>query len=805
MSSLFQTATSLDILSKLIDYWWLVALLSALLGLIAGYRFWAAPYMKRLRVCRLSYEQREAEVEKLQDRTHELQKTLHNEAAQRETSVLKSSFEKRIAQKEEEILGITSSLTQVQQTLKGEKIRFQEFEKKAAQEGEILQQLKEKLEKTEINSNALAQQERTLRNDLEKTKENLKQRDGELVELRVEKENNAELRQQLSSLKNLPRELELQKRENGRLAEEIGKAGQARSVDADKLEQLTQKLKIYGKLEEENRALKDQVKSDSQQFRKAREQILKATTENSKIGEQIKSLESKHRDIDAILAKKKADRKTVEQENNQLKEQLDRSNRELEKSNIQLREITEESQKLNTQLKKIESNRQKIDATAAQKEESLIIKIRKAEEQRDENKKEAAQNAAELKAAQKSIKSLESKFLSVRDTMGKNDEKVRGLVSFLDTLNIDLKQQKDRYLDTVKQLSASQRAQKSEAQKLIAAKKQADHYRAQMQELRTDLRSAKSASRALVTKESKLKAVVEKEAIQRAQVKELRSELNHANRLNRTADAKVGRLEKSLKAANAKKVVSAPKKKKTKLRVVTTVKKKAVKKTSRSAKITRPKQGQKRDPKLGLLYKKRPQRVDNLQEISGVGPLLEKKLHKFGVYHFEQIAGWKQSVVDEFSKRLSFSGRVEREQWIRQAAKLARGAKNTPTKRKPVVKKKAVRKAKKKSAVVRSASKSKSSSKKTRLKTGQVSDKKLGVLYKRRPSQVDDLTEISGVAKVLENKLHSFGVYRFEQIAHWNQAVVDEFSKRLSFVGRVEREKWIKQAAVLHRKKYGSS
>ena len=40
-----------------------------------------------------------------------------------------------------------------------------------------------------------------------------------------------------------------------------------------------------------------------------------------------------------------------------------------------------------------------------------------------------------------------------------------------------------------------------------------------------------------------------------------------------------------------------------------------------------------------------------------------------------QIASWKAKDVEEFDEKLSFKGRIEREGWVDQAKKLAKGEK----------------------------------------------------------------------------------------------------------------------------------
>ena len=76
-------------------------------------------------------------------------------------------------------------------------------------------------------------------------------------------------------------------------------------------------------------------------------------------------------------------------------------------------------------------------------------------------------------------------------------------------------------------------------------------------------------------------------------------------------------------------------------------------------------------------------------------------------------------------------------------------------------------------------------------------DEARGMVYDSPPAETDDLKLISGVGPVLEEKLNSVGIYRFEQIANWTEQNVEEFEELLSFKGRVERVNWIAQAKDL--------
>ena len=65
---------------------------------------------------------------------------------------------------------------------------------------------------------------------------------------------------------------------------------------------------------------------------------------------------------------------------------------------------------------------------------------------------------------------------------------------------------------------------------------------------------------------------------------------------------------------------------------------------------------------------------DDLKQLKGVGPALEKKLHAAGVTTFAQIAAWGADDIAEMDDKLSFKGRIERDGWVEQAKTLASGA-----------------------------------------------------------------------------------------------------------------------------------
>lgn len=67
--------------------------------------------------------------------------------------------------------------------------------------------------------------------------------------------------------------------------------------------------------------------------------------------------------------------------------------------------------------------------------------------------------------------------------------------------------------------------------------------------------------------------------------------------------------------------------------------------------------------------------ADDLKQIKGIGPKLEKALNAAGFWHFDQIAGWSGAelawVDDEVP---GVRGRASRDGWVAQARRLSMGA-----------------------------------------------------------------------------------------------------------------------------------
>ncbi len=66
--------------------------------------------------------------------------------------------------------------------------------------------------------------------------------------------------------------------------------------------------------------------------------------------------------------------------------------------------------------------------------------------------------------------------------------------------------------------------------------------------------------------------------------------------------------------------------------------------------------------------------ADDLKKITGVGPVLEKKLNALGITRFDQIAELSDEDIARIDMALNFRGRISRDDWIGQARSLTVGA-----------------------------------------------------------------------------------------------------------------------------------
>ncbi len=126
----------------------------------------------------------------------------------------------------------------------------------------------------------------------------------------------------------------------------------------------------------------------------------------------------------------------------------------------------------------------------------------------------------------------------------------------------------------------------------------------------------------------------------------------------------------SKKATGATKATKAPKEKPAK---------EAPAKKAAAPKAEKPKAEPKAAAEVpaGALFAAPEGTPDDLKLIKGVGPVLEKKLNDFGVTKFAQVAEFSRDDIEKLDEALSFKGRIDRDEWLAQAAELAKTSANS--------------------------------------------------------------------------------------------------------------------------------
>ncbi len=80
----------------------------------------------------------------------------------------------------------------------------------------------------------------------------------------------------------------------------------------------------------------------------------------------------------------------------------------------------------------------------------------------------------------------------------------------------------------------------------------------------------------------------------------------------------------------------------------------------------------KKEEKTDALFDAPKGKADDLKKISGVGPVLEKKLNALGITKYSQIAEFSDEDIKKVDEVLNFKGRIQREDWISQAKELGK-------------------------------------------------------------------------------------------------------------------------------------
>jgi predicted flap endonuclease-1-like 5' DNA nuclease len=160
--------------------------------------------------------------------------------------------------------------------------------------------------------------------------------------------------------------------------------------------------------------------------------------------------------------------------------------------------------------------------------------------------------------------------------------------------------------------------------------------------------------------------------------------------------------------------------------------------------------------------------ADDLKLIKGVGPQNEERLHALGIWHFSQIAAWTPENVEWVGGYLAFPGRIEREDWVAQAATLAGNA--APTGQAAPV---------------------------TMSGAALEGTRPANLLSVARAGKPDDLSLIDGVGSAIADKLNGLGIWHFDQLASLGEEELRYIAHHTGFPGRDVAEQWRAEARIL--------
>lgn len=198
--------------------------------------------------------------------------------------------------------------------------------------------------------------------------------------------------------------------------------------------------------------------------------------------------------------------------------------------------------------------------------------------------------------------------------------------------------------------------------------------------------------------------------------------------------------------------------------------------TAKPKPAPKPKVASKPKAKRAPVKRAAPATPDNLKLIRGIGPQNEGRLNALGVNQFVQIAGWNAKDEQHYGEALAFPGRIEREEWVKQAKVLAKGGSTEFSKR------------------VKSGDVESSMGKAV---TGDMGSKPKGMMKAARGGKADNLTLIDGVGNAIEQKMFKLGIYHFDQIAKMSKSELVWLGNAVGFPGRPERENWAGESKTL--------
>ena len=531
---------------------------------------------------------------------------------------------------------------------------------------------------------------------------------------------------------------------------------------------------LLGKTTERNNFLNTELQNHDEKTRKLKEEIpaieglqtqlesanheiqsLKAAATRQK--EEIRHFKTKIVDTDELmvqLATTKERNSTLTKELDGQRTKLLTRNKEFESQVVSFTNLQNEYKNTDNKQKELETELQ-----------SALDKIAPLEKQ-----------ASELSLLQEKISQREEHIAKLENALQTSNVKIRPLESEVEKAHL-LELELRNKLETSNQRAAALETKlNTRNNSVISLEREIDAIQKKHTPLEAsieqrDLRIA-ALEQELIQAKHQLPSLREHIHAQTAHVQKLEKQLQDANKVVSINSLTLSQKTESTSAIRNRKNNEKKKAKQENVdeKTISQPNGKANVKSTITNKTAKNKQASRKLEAYGL--KKPNGKADDLKLISGVGIKLEQILNKRGIYHFKQIANFKRKDVAAVDEMLNFKGRIDRDQWIKQARSLMRDTALPENKAKP----------------------KRNTTKRSRVKP-------LGM--KRPKGELDDLQLITGVGPKLERKLHRLGVYHFEQIAEFTHADIELLDSKLgTYRGRVKRDRWPTQAKRLFREFY---
>jgi predicted flap endonuclease-1-like 5' DNA nuclease len=215
---------------------------------------------------------------------------------------------------------------------------------------------------------------------------------------------------------------------------------------------------------------------------------------------------------------------------------------------------------------------------------------------------------------------------------------------------------------------------------------------------------------------------------------------------------------------------------------------------------------------------------DDLTRIRGIDPVMQSRLRELGIRRYQDIASFSTRDIKGLSQALGLDARISLENWVGQAQILAAGGQTYYSQRvdkgipvpetaaatspapaaATIVTPAAAPVAAPASDPAPTASPSAAASPASELShlrsvrsEALIGEDAARSHDPRGAGEGDDLKRIRGIGVLIEKKLYSLGITRYEQIANWTAADIERLSRVLDFKGSIERDNWIEQARIL--------